>query len=314
MKILNIVGKVDSRVIVYPLARALGLAGITCVVTDDGAYRRLFHGRSGIGNVSGVDLVVSNRVDNEAIQEAKGLGLDYDYLLLVSNDFIYDHADGVLVCHGVDRSMLQYDAESDDEDDKFFIMLKEMSEASKLADEIEKEGAKSNKRGKKVKKLAEKVDSSTEEATHATLETLNDAEKSEVEFNDVAETAEENFDETTDESKVETAESVRDTIIKLQNENPDKVVVPDGINMQEIQIAYAPVPKHGIPAISLKEGLMQYVYNCEETKSLGIAGKEVNTILCKVIPGLIGMDAKDLSIFLQKEEGSGGITKDKKKK
>ena len=58
MKILTIVGKVDSRPLVYPLARGLSMAGLTGIVTDDGAYRRLFHGKGNMGVVNGVDIAV----------------------------------------------------------------------------------------------------------------------------------------------------------------------------------------------------------------------------------------------------------------
>ena len=58
MKIIAIAGKVDSRVLVYPLARAISLTGLTAVISDDGAYRRLYHGDDLKGTVSGIDISV----------------------------------------------------------------------------------------------------------------------------------------------------------------------------------------------------------------------------------------------------------------
>ena len=62
MRVVTVVGKVDSRALVYPLARALSMKGLTGIITDDGAYRRLFHGRSNIGCVDNIDINGCNHV------------------------------------------------------------------------------------------------------------------------------------------------------------------------------------------------------------------------------------------------------------
>jgi hypothetical protein len=118
MKILTIVGKVDSRALVYPLIRGISLAGLTGVVADDGSYRRLFSGKGDIGSVNGIDIGVCSHVTSESVHMLDDSGTPYEYLVVVSSDYIPPESDGIIACHGLDRSMM---VEPEEEDDDEFI-------------------------------------------------------------------------------------------------------------------------------------------------------------------------------------------------
>ena len=107
MKVITIAGKVDTRVLVYPLARALSLTGLTAIVTDDGAYRRLFKGKQLKGNVSGVDISVGLNMDEYLKNSLSRSGVAYDNLIVVSSNYIPADTDGLIICHGYDNSMSQ---------------------------------------------------------------------------------------------------------------------------------------------------------------------------------------------------------------
>lgn len=107
MKVITIAGKVDTRVLVYPLARALSLTGLTAIVTDDGAYRRLFKGKQLKGNVSGVDISVGLNMDESLKNSLSRSGVAYDNLIVVSSNYIPADTDALILCHGYDNSMSQ---------------------------------------------------------------------------------------------------------------------------------------------------------------------------------------------------------------
>jgi len=107
MRVLTIAGKVDTRVLVYPLARALSLTGLTAIVTDDGAYRRLFKGKQLTGTVSGVDISVGLNMNEELRNSLSKSGIPYDNLIVVSSNYIPKDSDGIIICHGFDDSLGQ---------------------------------------------------------------------------------------------------------------------------------------------------------------------------------------------------------------
>lgn len=107
MRVITVAGKVDTRVLVYPLARALSLTGLTAIVTDDGAYRRLFKGKQLIGNVSGVDVSVGLNMDKSLKNSLNKSGIAYDNLIVVSSNYIPEDTDALILCHGYDNSMSQ---------------------------------------------------------------------------------------------------------------------------------------------------------------------------------------------------------------
>lgn len=107
MRVITVAGKVDTRVLVYPLARALSLTGLTAIVTDDGAYRRLFKGKQLIGTVSGVDVSVGLNMDKSLKNSLNKSGIAYDNLIVVSSNYIPEDTDALILCHGYDNSMSQ---------------------------------------------------------------------------------------------------------------------------------------------------------------------------------------------------------------
>ena len=118
MRVITVAGKVDTRVLVYPLARALSLTGLTAIVTDDGAYRRLFKGKQLKGNVSGVDVSVGLNMDENLKNSLNNSGIAYDNLIVVSSNYIPKDTDSLILCHGYDNSMSQEIEEEKKEDEE----------------------------------------------------------------------------------------------------------------------------------------------------------------------------------------------------
>lgn len=262
MRIISVVGKVDSRVLVYPLARALSMQGLTGIITDDGSYRRLYPGKTKIGCINGIDISVNANMDESTIHSLDNSGIDYDNLIFVSYDYIHPESDGIIICHGVDRSIMALDELP--EEDEFIIPEKQ--------------------------------------------ETVgNDADQDK---NSDNESDEQSTDKTNDNTGKLDELSERDKLIKLQEDNPNRIFIPDKPYV-EVQIGYAPAPKNkDIIAISIKEGLMKYVYTCEEQHRI-IVNAEQNYVNCiaKIASKVTGIDAKELAILLTREEGSGAVSK-----
>lgn len=119
MKTIAIVGKVDSRILAYPLARALSLQGPTCIIADDGVYRRLYHGDERQGSINNIDISVGNEVNESLLASLSDTGTKYAYQVVVSNSFIPSEASGVIICTGIDKSMTaDIDNGKDDEADE----------------------------------------------------------------------------------------------------------------------------------------------------------------------------------------------------
>lgn len=105
MKTLALVGKIDTRIIAYPLARALSLLGMTAIISEDGSYRRLCYGDETTGTVSGVDISVGPLMNEDLFNSLNKSGVDYDYRILVTSSYIPESVDGAIVCTGIDRTM-----------------------------------------------------------------------------------------------------------------------------------------------------------------------------------------------------------------
>lgn len=166
MKILTIVGKVDTRVLAYPLARALSLNGLTAMITDDGAYRRLYHGEELQGTVSGVDISVGIKADEDLKNSLNSSGIPYDNIVFVSADYIPSDSTGVIVCHGVDRSMMgKSQAEEEAEEQK---RQEEEAKAAEQAKKKKTSGMFGKKKG---------TEQPSEENTENTVETQNDIQE-----------------------------------------------------------------------------------------------------------------------------------------
>lgn len=293
MKILSIVGKSDTRVVAYPLIRALSLAGQVGVITDDGCFRRLYQGHNVIGTVNGIDIAVCGRVNDTFMKVLDNTGINYDYLVVVSGDYVPDNADGVLACHGLDRSMMAVDDDENTVDEDFLIIervLREQKEAKAAADNQSNNSEsthKKNGRGKKVETEAVETDSSAPEELNESIESDNKAAE---------------------------VESLRQKLLEMQRENPDRIVVRNH-NFAELQIAYAAVPKKGIAGISLKDGYTKYVYSCEEEKRLSVqSDKVLNETIAKTVSPLIGIDKAELLTLLTRDEAFGDPKSQKSKK
>lgn len=278
MRILTILGKVDSRPLVYPLARALSLNGLTGIITDDGSYRRLYHGKENIGTVNCVDIGIVSEINDETVHILDDSGVPYDNLIIVSQSYIHKDTTGMIICHGRDRSMMAQ-PEEDDEDDEFLLPLLAMQKEAEEKAKAEAENSDDKK------KKSEK----TPEVTGDTESTQND----------------EPHDETIQEKRM-----------RIQEENPDIIVIPEDKPYTEVQIAYEAAPKKTkIIGISLKEGLISYVYKCEEQKQLAIfPDQNFNKTIVKIAAEPLGIEANELNVLLNKEEGAAGLSKGKAKK
>lgn len=122
LRVLGIIGKVDTRVLVYTLARALSLDGMTAIITEDGAYRRLYFGNKSKGTVSGVDISVGINIDDadgELRHSLDDSGIQYDNMIIVTNSSVPPDATGVILCKGIDKSInedVDYGGKKDDRD------------------------------------------------------------------------------------------------------------------------------------------------------------------------------------------------------
>ena len=293
MKILSIVGKADTRVVAYPLIRALSLNGQVGVITDDGCFRRLYPGRNVIGTVNGIDIAVCGRVNDKFMHVLDNTGINYDYLVVVSGDYVPDNADGVLACHGLDRSMMTVDDDENTVDEDFLIIekvLKEQKEAEEAANSQSQNSESTDKKKGRNKKVE------------------TEAVEEESSANEVSDESSENKDSDSDD------ESFRQKLIGMQRENPDRIVIRHN-NFSELQIAYAATPKKGIAGISLKDGYTKYVYSCEEEKRLSVQpDKVLNETIAKTVSPLIGIDKAEMLTLLTRDEAFGDPKSQKSKK
>ena len=144
MRILVIAGKVDSRILVYPLARALSLAGLTAIISDDGAYRRLYLGVEDQGTVSGVDISVGHKSGDELKNSLNNSGVPYDNIILITTGYVPADATGVIICKGIDKSMSAVVTKEDDTNTKQLDDENEAENQPINDDPIIPEGVKSN--------------------------------------------------------------------------------------------------------------------------------------------------------------------------
>ncbi|GHU92883.1 hypothetical protein FACS1894208_01020 [Clostridia bacterium] len=114
MTVLTVAGKADSRAIVYPALYMLKHFGRVSVATDDGAYRRLYHGYEDVGEVSGVSVFVHPRLDAEALAD-EVTRFAPDYLVCVTNGYVPDYTTHLLVLTGYDRTFDAGNAHTADE-------------------------------------------------------------------------------------------------------------------------------------------------------------------------------------------------------
>lgn len=119
MRVLTIVGKVDSRILAYTLSRALSFNGLTALISYDASYRRLYFGDKNNGSVSGVDIFIDGSLSESSIEMLKQTGLTYDNVVVVSDHDILNCTTGIIKCRGLDRSMASSEDIDPDNQDIF---------------------------------------------------------------------------------------------------------------------------------------------------------------------------------------------------
>lgn len=114
MIILTVAGKADSRVVVYPAAFMLKNYGRVAIVSDDDAYRRLYHGFEDVGEVDGVSIAVLPRLEPELMAD-EVQRFNPDFLICVTNGYVPEFTTHLLVLTGYDRSFDGGNAHSKEE-------------------------------------------------------------------------------------------------------------------------------------------------------------------------------------------------------
>lgn len=101
MAVVSIFGKVDKRILAFPLIRAFSMTGHTIVITDDGNFKNLFHTSGTTGQIDGVRVLVINELPSELTGITEG----YQNVIYVLSDRAEIQADCTLLCHGNDQSL-----------------------------------------------------------------------------------------------------------------------------------------------------------------------------------------------------------------
>lgn len=104
MKTLAVIGGVDKRPVVYPLLQCLKFLGKTLVVTDEPAFRRFDDDFSLEFENDNITIRVVPLVTQEVVTETvQSLNEPFEYLVVVSNDFIPQGYERVVALSGVNR-------------------------------------------------------------------------------------------------------------------------------------------------------------------------------------------------------------------
>lgn len=101
MAIISIFGKVDKRILAFPLIRALSMTGQTIVITDDGNFRNLYHDNGPTGMIDGVKIMVVNDPHTDMSKIIR----EYQNVIYILTDRIEIDANCTLLCHGDDKSL-----------------------------------------------------------------------------------------------------------------------------------------------------------------------------------------------------------------
>lgn len=104
MRIVALPGTVDKRMLVYPIARALSIESNVCIVSDNGAYRRLLSERGNEGMLGRVKIVV-DIYEESMLSKLDEVGMGFDYLLVDSSFEVPTDSDYIVYCRGVNRSL-----------------------------------------------------------------------------------------------------------------------------------------------------------------------------------------------------------------
>jgi hypothetical protein len=102
MAIISIFGKIDKRILAFPLIRACSMTGQTIVITDDGNFKNLYHKSGSTGKIDGVQILVLNELPSDLSEMTK----EYQNVIYVLSDEAELQADCSLLCHGDDKSLM----------------------------------------------------------------------------------------------------------------------------------------------------------------------------------------------------------------
>lgn len=103
MKIVTIAGKADSRVLVYPIAYLLNQFGRVLIVTDDGAYRRLYRGYGDDGESGGVRICFTPSLDRTRIGNIVN-ETEVDFVICVTTGKVPDYTQYLIALTGYDMA------------------------------------------------------------------------------------------------------------------------------------------------------------------------------------------------------------------
>lgn len=102
MAVISLVGKVDKRILAFPLIRALSIEGKTVVYTDDSNFKNLFTGNSNIGIVEDITIIYESNI--KMADETKYISELAKHIVFVYTDFIKEDSDIIFNCSNYDRS------------------------------------------------------------------------------------------------------------------------------------------------------------------------------------------------------------------
>lgn len=105
---IAITGKADKRVLTYPLMRACSIAGRTCVITDDAAYKRLYAGKENFGEIEEIKINVLPTMSIENIIEIEEQAIEdeTEYIIFISDSYYPKDAGQVLMLCEHNRTFL----------------------------------------------------------------------------------------------------------------------------------------------------------------------------------------------------------------
>lgn len=105
MKRIVLLGPIDKRILIYPLARALSIEHNVIVIADDGVYRRLYQGTERYGTCGKVDIAVGVDINSVLSDAPNYFGVQHNFQLIASNNEVPAKTDYVINCLGVDRTI-----------------------------------------------------------------------------------------------------------------------------------------------------------------------------------------------------------------
>jgi hypothetical protein len=96
---IAITGKADKRIVTYPLMRACSIAGSTCVITDDVAYKRLYPGTENYGEIEDIKITVvpTMSIENMKEIEEQAIKNEIEYLIFISDSYYSKDIDHILM-------------------------------------------------------------------------------------------------------------------------------------------------------------------------------------------------------------------------